>query len=86
MKAMGNPIYLHAAHIFPLAYEDIWISGNYQRWITETSSSSSASKINSVQNGLLLESGVHSLFDSYGFSINPDVRFPASFLFDSMLI
>lgn len=29
--------------------------------------------MNSVQNGLLLEAGVHRLFDDYFISINPDV-------------
>lgn len=29
--------------------------------------------INSVQNGLLLRSDIHQLFDFYDFSINPDV-------------
>jgi HNH endonuclease len=32
--------------------------------------------INSVQNGLLLTNTIHSLFDNYSFSINPDVRIP----------
>lgn len=31
------------------------------------------SKINSVQNGLLMDCSLHSLFDQYLFSIDPDV-------------
>lgn len=34
------------------------------------------SKINSVQNGLLLSSHVHKLFDQYFVSVNPDVGTP----------
>ena len=51
-----------------------WINQNYQRKITEPSSSS-ASQINSVQNGLLLESGIHAQFDDYTLAINSDVGF-----------
>ncbi|KAJ5859668.1 hypothetical protein N7534_004945 [Penicillium rubens] len=32
------------------------------------------SKINSIQNGLLMDAALHILFDQYFFSINPDVR------------
>jgi hypothetical protein len=31
-------------------------------------------KINSIQNGLLLRSDLHDQFDSYFLAINPDVR------------
>ncbi|OJD20389.1 hypothetical protein ACJ73_08279 [Blastomyces percursus] len=31
-----------------------------------------ASKLNSMQNGLLMERNLHSLFDQYLFSVNPD--------------
>jgi hypothetical protein len=60
-----------AAHIFPLAYERHWLDHNYDRWISL--SPENGKKINSVQNGLLLKSDIHQLFDSYAFSINPDV-------------
>jgi hypothetical protein len=32
-----------------------------------------STKINSIQNGLLLKSDVHGLFDTYLLAINPDV-------------
>jgi len=32
--------------------------------------------LNSVQNGLLLSSDIHQLFDNYAFSIKPDVCIP----------
>ena len=62
---------LHAAHIFPLAYEAYWRSHNYGRWITMPAANGET--INSKQNGLLLRSDIHEAFDSYDFSIDPDV-------------
>ncbi|KAF1808731.1 hypothetical protein P152DRAFT_404785 [Eremomyces bilateralis CBS 781.70] len=59
-----------AAHIFPLAYEGDWIGHNYGRWITIPAAKGGS--INSVQNGLLLDSAIHQLFDAYYMSINPD--------------
>ena len=61
----------HAAHIFPLAYQDHWNQHNFDRWITISNANGEA--INSKQNGLLLRSDIHQLFDSYIVSINPDV-------------
>ena len=63
-----------AAHIFPLAYEQHWTDHNYGRWIS--SIPDRGGTINSVQNGLLLDSAIHQCFDMYMFSINPDVRIP----------
>jgi hypothetical protein len=65
-----------AAHIFPLAYEGHWKQYNYSRWITIPPERASAGTINSIQNGLLLKSDLHKLFDAYAFSINPDVCMP----------
>ena len=63
-----------AAHIFPLAYEQNWNNENFSRWITIPATRGGT--INSVQNGLLLQTNIHQLFDTYFFSINPDVSFP----------
>lgn len=60
-----------AAHIFPLAYEHQWKENKFGRRIT--GSPSPGGSINSVQNGMLLRTDLHQLFDQYGFSINPDV-------------
>lgn len=60
-----------AAHIFPLAYEGHWTEHGYDRWITIRPESGGT--INSVQNGMLLNSAIHQLFDNYNLSINPDV-------------
>jgi hypothetical protein len=65
---------LQAAHIFPLAYEGRWKEYGFSRWISLQSPT--GDNINSVQNGLLLTNTIHSLFDNYSFSINPDVRIP----------
>lgn len=61
-----------AAHIFPLAYEEYWRNNDFARWISILPITGGS--INSVQNGLLLRSNIHDLFDSYEISINPDVR------------
>jgi len=61
-----------AAHIFPLAYEGHWNDNGYGRWITIPPENDKGGSINSVQNGLLLRSDIHQLFDGYDLSINPD--------------
>ena len=66
-----------AAHIFPLAYEGHWNNNNYEHWINIHPTTGGS--INSVQNGLLLRTDLHILFDSYVFSINPDVSMMVSF-------
>ena len=67
-----------AAHILPLVYESHWIQHNYGHWIGIHLNTGGS--INSVQNGMLLEESVHTLFDNYVISINPDVRMLLSFL------
>ncbi|KAF8449902.1 HNH endonuclease-domain-containing protein [Kalaharituber pfeilii] len=59
-----------AAHVFPLAYEGHWNDQQFDRWITIVPVSGGS--INSVQNGLLLRADIHSLFENYAISINPD--------------
>ncbi|KAI9787845.1 MAG: hypothetical protein M1816_007412 [Peltula sp. TS41687] len=60
----------HAAHIFPLAYETEFIARGCSRWINDRRDGETG--INSCQNGILLSSGVHELFDSYLVSVDPD--------------
>ncbi len=74
-----------AAHIFPLAYEARWTANNYGRWIT-IDPPQGGGKINSVQNGVLLASHLHHMFDCYDFSINPDVSFSFYYYYKSILI
>lgn len=66
-----------AAHIFPLSHEHHWQEHNYGRWITLPPSAGGT--INSVQNGLLLQSTLHQLFDNLFFSINPDDNYKIVF-------
>ncbi|AEO64299.1 uncharacterized protein THITE_2110303 [Thermothielavioides terrestris NRRL 8126] len=68
-----------AAHIFPLAFESQWVQLNYGRWITIDPPQ--GGKINSVQNGILLRTDLHQLFDDYEFSINPDNGYKIIFFF-----
>jgi hypothetical protein len=64
-----------AAHVFPLAFESLWKDYNYGRWINSPPNDEEikGGKINSVQNGILLDCSIHHLFNMYSFSINPDV-------------
>src|SRR5436190_23853462 len=62
-----------AVRVFPLEHENLWIEYNYARWITNRDDVVGSSKINSIQNGLLMTGGLDTHFDQYLFSINPDV-------------
>ena len=70
---LGRWMMFEVAHIFPLAYEDIWDKSNYSHWITVPPANESDGTIHSVQNGILLSANMHALFDAYHVSINPDV-------------
>ena len=61
-----------AAHIFPLASKSYWMEQNYGRWVKD--STPGVTKINSRQNGFLLRGDIHTEFDNYLVSVNPDVR------------
>jgi hypothetical protein len=67
----GNWSGYEVAHVFPLAHEGHWQEYNFDRWITIPPAKGGS--INSVQNGLLLRSDLHQLFDTYDLSVNPDV-------------
>jgi hypothetical protein len=57
-----------------------WIRENFQRFIQDDAPDheQGMTKINSIQNGLLLRSDVHDLFDAYEFGVNPDVSVPVA--------
>jgi hypothetical protein len=57
------------------SFESLWDDDNYSHWITTPLNEEEVKggKVNSVQNGLLLRSDIHQLFDRYTISINPDV-------------
>ena len=70
----GFWIGFEAAHIFPLENESYWIQYNYDRYITDMGGTVGASKINSLQNGFVMQGTVHGLFNQYLISANPDVN------------
>ncbi|RPB17916.1 hypothetical protein L211DRAFT_889904 [Terfezia boudieri ATCC MYA-4762] len=47
-------------------------SWEFGRWITDMDDTNGVSKINSLQNGILLRVDIHQLFDQYLISVNPD--------------
>lgn len=65
-----------AAHVFPRGCESLWTQFGYRRWITNMDDATGVLKIDSVQNGLLMSRNVHTCFDQYLFSVNPDVGVP----------
>ena len=70
-----GPWYMfEAAHIFPLAYEQYWNDNKFYEWVRIPPATPSDGMINSVQNGILLRSDIHTIFDAYEVAINPDVR------------
>ena len=71
-RKYDNWVGFEAAHIVPLAFQGYWNTNNSSRWVTIPTTG--GEPMNSVQNGLLLRSDLHRLFDSYQVSINPDVR------------
>jgi len=72
-----------AAHIFPLEKEDPeWIQGNFDRWITDMEDRTGGSKINSLQNVLLLRADIHGIFDQYLISVNPDVSTSFGYVYE----
>lgn len=66
---------LTAAHIFPVSQLASWSSQGYSQDITGTMAPSMThrSGIFFFQTGLLLRSLIHSMFDYFMLSINPDV-------------
>ncbi|KAG0137538.1 hypothetical protein HOY82DRAFT_547725 [Tuber indicum] len=64
-----------AAHVFPLAYKEVWKKGDFELWINASAHSALHGTINSLQNGILLTREMHAQFVSYGLSINPDDKY-----------
>jgi hypothetical protein len=70
----GFWIGFEAAHIVPIACGQLWRNNDFGNLITiPPPPPNEGDTINSVQNGLLLQSTIHQLFETYIFSINPDV-------------
>ncbi|KAF3221172.1 hypothetical protein TWF191_007142 [Orbilia oligospora] len=68
---------MEAAHIWPLGKGSEWIRQNASRWIADSDSDglSDELKMNNPQNGILVSSTVHTLFDSYTLAINPEAGY-----------
>ncbi|KMU92692.1 hypothetical protein CIHG_10515 [Coccidioides immitis H538.4] len=71
---LGRYTGLEVAHIFPQARVIEWRQRGFQQLVTDNSAAYliGTSKIHSPQNGILLSSVVHALFDNFSLSINPD--------------
>ncbi|CAK7217899.1 hypothetical protein SEUCBS140593_003367 [Sporothrix eucalyptigena] len=63
-----------AAHIVPIAYAQVWHDRKFSSHVTIPPPPQHDS-INSVQNGLLMQSSIHQLFDAYSFSILPEANY-----------
>ncbi|KAK9482973.1 hypothetical protein V1527DRAFT_454531 [Lipomyces starkeyi] len=60
-----------ATHIFPLSSKEYFVQSGFIRWITNRRDEHDTG-INSCQNGLLMQTSIHALFDDFGFAVNPD--------------
>ncbi|KAF8738560.1 hypothetical protein AX14_011042 [Amanita brunnescens Koide BX004] len=64
-----------AAHIFPRAHLDEWVEKGYQNLITDPApllSLGGSSKIDSVQNVILIRADLQRGWDGYSLAVNPD--------------
>ncbi|KAJ5899719.1 hypothetical protein N7495_004463 [Penicillium taxi] len=61
-----------AAHIFPVAKGSLWNQWGFGRWITNGATGRHLNSINSIQNGFLIGSTLHKIFDHFRVSANPD--------------
>jgi len=61
-----------AAHIFPPEHESLFTRCDYGQWITNIDDTLGTAKIDSCQNGFLVDSVTHTKFDQYLISVNPD--------------
>lgn len=73
-----------AAHIVPLAYASEWQSRGFSNLVSlPPPHPRQGDTINSVQNGLLMQSSFRQLFDGYDFSILPEVQLHISMALSS---
>ncbi|KAF8323479.1 uncharacterized protein EI90DRAFT_3076774 [Cantharellus anzutake] len=71
----GNYSRFKAAHIFPRAHDIQWTHRGYPSRITDPAPLAEVggpTKIDSIQNVLLLRSDLHDAWDNYEFGVNPD--------------
>lgn len=62
-------VYFQAAHIVPLERQGYWEEMGFADYITDMDDTTGHSKIDSVQNGLLLRKDVLTAFENYLFSV-----------------
>ncbi|KGO70434.1 hypothetical protein PITC_015400 [Penicillium italicum] len=65
---------LEATHVFPVSLISEWKQDNYEQYITDPSPSNDVgeSRLYSAQNGLLLSTDIHILFDAFTIGVDPD--------------
>jgi hypothetical protein len=63
----------HAAHVFPLEKESLFLSLHYERHVEGDTMEKPHQPIDSCKNGVLIKADLHLAFDKYLISINPDV-------------
>ncbi|KAL6303962.1 hypothetical protein BKA93DRAFT_852366 [Sparassis latifolia] len=70
----GDYAIFHASHIFPVVHKDTWDEKRFKDKIQDDASIASQGPdgINSIQNGVLLRTDIHDMFNNYDFGINPD--------------
>ncbi|KAJ9273257.1 hypothetical protein DTO212C5_842 [Paecilomyces variotii] len=49
-----------------------WAENNFDLWTTNTNTENHSAPISSIQNGFLLQSSIHQLFNDYSISVNSD--------------
>lgn len=74
-------MFLQAAHIFPTSQISRWNNENWKQYTDEGPVDEiGETRLYSPQNGLLLGSIEHSLFDYFGIGVDPDVRLSVFFI------
>ncbi|KAG0123486.1 hypothetical protein HOY82DRAFT_673943 [Tuber indicum] len=63
------------AHVFPLEHRGLGIQNNHERYIAGINDSLASAKIDSSQNGILLDVTIRQKFDQYLVSVNPDDKY-----------
>lgn len=71
LGSQGNWASFEAAHIYPAAYLNEWVESKMCQNVTLPFEQ--AGSINSPENGMLLSSQIHALFDDLQISILPEV-------------
>lgn len=61
-----------ATYIIPPEHEGLWIQSDNGQWIKNMDNVTGSLKINSAQNGFLLNSCAHEMFNQYLIAVNPD--------------